>query len=169
MSPILQVAGAGGDAALYDRYLARLTAATAMPEEYYRFFNTLAAFHAPELVARTLRFALSSDVRSQDAPLLIAQMLGSQQTQDATWAFVQAEWPALVARLGTFQGIPNIVGSFSGFCSMEKADEIRTFFTTHRVPEAARSLQQSLERIEACAAIRSRQSPAFGKWLASRQ
>ncbi|MEO8680364.1 MAG: M1 family metallopeptidase [Vicinamibacterales bacterium] len=166
VSPILQVAAAGGDAALYDRYLARMTASAAMPEEYYRFFSTLATFHSPELVARTLRFALSPDARSQDAPQLIGQMLGSQQTQDAAWAFVQAEWPALVAKLGTFQGIPNIVGSFSGFCSMEKATEVRAFFTSHPVPEAARSLQQSLERIEACAAIKSRQSPAFGKWLA---
>ena len=168
VSPVLQVAAAGGDAALYDRYVARMTAAAAAPEEFYRYFNTLASFRDPALVKRTQQFALSPQARSQDAPQLFAQFLGSPATQDGTWALVKAEWPALIAKLGTFQGLPNIVGALGAFCSAEHAADIKAFFEAHPVPQAARALQQSLERIETCAAVKTRQSPAFGKWLATR-
>ena len=144
-----------------------MNASAASPEEYYRFFNTLPSFQDPALVSRTLRFALSADARSQDTPLLIAQMLGSPGTQEATWAFVKEEWPKLVTKLGTFQGIPNIVGGLSGFCSAERAGDIREFFETHPVREAFRPLQQALERVDACAELHGRQSPAFTRWLAA--
>ena len=168
VSPVLQVAAAGGDAALYDRFVARLTAAGATPDEYYRYFNTLPSFRDPALVTRTQQFALSSQVRSQDTPVLFGQLLGSPATQDGTWTLVKAEWPALIAKLGTFQGLPNIVGSLGAFCSADRAADIKAFFVAHPVPEAARALQQSLERIATCAAVKTRQSPAFGKWLAAR-
>jgi puromycin-sensitive aminopeptidase len=166
VTPILGVAAAGGDAPLYDRYVAAMKAATAQPEQYYRLFGSLPAFTAPELRARTLAFALSDDARSQDAPQMIAQLLGSESSQDAAWAFVQSEWPALTAKLGTFQGIPAIVGALSGYCSTEKAAEIKQFFAAHPVPEAARALQLTQERIASCVALKSRQSPAFEQWLA---
>ena len=49
VASVLQVAAAGGDAALYDRYVAKMNASIATPEEYYRFFNALAAFDDPAL------------------------------------------------------------------------------------------------------------------------
>jgi hypothetical protein len=168
VAPILNVAAAGGDAQLYDRYMAAMKAAAAQPEQYYRLFNSLPAFKAPELRARTLKFALSTDARSQDAPQLIVQLLGSEASQDETWAFVQSEWPALTAKFGTFQGIPAIVGALSGYCATEKAAEIKQFFAAHPVPEAARSLQLTQERIASCVALKTRQSPAFEKWLTAR-
>jgi len=162
---VLQVAAAGGDARLYDAYLARMKASADAPEEYYRFFNALAAFRDPALVSRTLRFALSTDARSQDTPLLLSQMLGGSATQEAAWTFVQREWTALTDKLGTFQGVPNVVGGLGAFCSSSRADEIKAFFEAHPVPETARVLQQSLERIQTCAAVSARQSPALGRWL----
>ena len=168
VSPVLQVAASGGDAALYDQFIARMNASASTPEEFYRYFNTLASFRDPALVARTRQFALSAGVRSQDAPLLFAQLLGSSATQDATWSVVKAEWPALIAKIGTFQGIPSIVGSLGAFCSADRAAEIKAFFAAHPVPEAARALQQALERIATCSAVKARQSPAFSKWLAAR-
>ena len=168
VAPILQVAASGGDAALYDRFVARLATATGSPEEYYRYFGALAGFRDQTLVARTLQFALSPQVRSQDTPLLIAQLLGPSSTQDAAWAFITSEWPALTAKLGTFQGIPNIVGSLGASCSTDRAAEVKTFFDAHPVPEASRVLQQSLERITSCAAVKARQAPAFGRWLGAR-
>ena len=165
VGPVLGVAAAGGDAALYDRYMAKLTAAGASPEDYYRFFNALPAFHQPALVARTLAFALSPDVRSQDTPVLVAALLASPASQQATWAFVKDQWPALTAKLGVFQGVPYVVSALGSFCSAESAADITAFFKAHPVPEAARALQQATERINACAAVHARQSPAFRRWL----
>ena len=144
-----------------------MNASVSTPEEYYRFFNSLSSFRDPALVKRTLQFAVSG-ARSQDVPLLLGQLMGTSAIQDSTWALVKAEWPALVAKLGTFQAAPYIVSSLGAFCSADKAAEIKAFFDAHPVPEAARALTQALERISTCTAVRTRQSPAFTKWLAAR-
>jgi puromycin-sensitive aminopeptidase len=44
---VLQVAALGGDAALYERYLAQLARPGIEPEEYYRYFNALSWFRDP--------------------------------------------------------------------------------------------------------------------------
>ena len=167
VAPVLQVAAAGGDARLYDQYVARMTASTAAPEEYYNVFNALPAFRDPALVTRTLEFALSPGARSQDTPLLVGQLLGSSAAQESTWTWVQAQWPALADKVGAFQGVPNIVGALGAFCSADRAADVKTFFDAHPVPAATRTLQQSIERITACAEVKARQAPAFGRWLAA--
>jgi len=163
VSAVLQVAAAGGDAALYDRYVAKMNASMATPEEYYRFFNALATFRGTALRTRTQTFALN-EARSQDTPLMLAQLLGSD-TDSASWNFVKENWPALVQKLGTFQGIPGIINALGAGCSESASAEMKAFFTAHPVPEAARALQQAYERIASCVAVDQRQSPAFTKWL----
>ncbi len=165
VAPVLQVAAAGGDAALYDRYLARVRASAKTPDEYYRFFNALPAFADPALARRTLEFALSDEVRSQDAPQLIGQLLAGSHG-DLAWTFVQAQWDAITGKVGDFQGLPNIVGALGAFCSAERSAEIAAFFKAHPVPAAARAVRQALERIESCTAVDVRQSPALTAWLA---
>ena len=103
--PALQVAAAGGDAALYDRYVAAAKASLNAPEQYYRLFNALASFRSPALAERTLAFALSPEVRSQDAPVLLGQLLNSS-AQDKTWAALSSQWDTVVGRLGDFQAVP---------------------------------------------------------------
>jgi aminopeptidase N len=163
----LRTAAASGDAALYDRYLARLDTLTAQPEEFYRFFNALAAFGEPALVQRTLTFAISPAVRTQDTGTLLAGLLSRPASREAAWTFVQSQWPALTQKLVTFQGIPTIIGSLGGFCSTERAIEVRQFFDKNAVPSAERALRQAIERIDNCTSLRTRQSPAFASWLTS--
>ena len=164
---VLQVAAMGGDAALYDRYMAQLKKPGLPPEEYYRFFNALSSFGDPALVSRTLQFALSDDVRTQDTGSLIGMLLGSGAARETTWQFTQKEWQTLVAKLGVFQGIPSVVRGLQSFCSTGRANEIRQFFTKNPVSSSERTLQQSIERIETCAAVQARQSPTLAAWLAT--
>jgi aminopeptidase N len=164
---VLQVGAYAGDEALYEQYMAKARGLTAQPEEYYRFVNALPAFRAPELVHRTLAFAISPEVRTQDTGSLIGGLLARPWSRDAAWDFTRSRWPALVAKLGTFQGLPTIIGSLGSFCSVKRAEEIKQFFARNPVPSAERTLRQSIERIENCAALVARQSPALEAWLAS--
>jgi puromycin-sensitive aminopeptidase len=147
--------------------MAAAKAAIATPEQYYRVFNALASFRAPELADRTLAFALSSEVRSQDAPTLLAQLLNSS-AQDKTWTTLSSQWDGIEKRLGSFQSLPYVVNALGGFCTAERATEIRAFFAAHPVPAAARGLAQALERIDSCVALDKRQSAPFSAWLAAR-
>jgi aminopeptidase N len=162
---VLRVAAAGGTRALYDAYHAQIRRHTANPEEYHRFFDALSWFRDPALIDRTLAFAVSDDVRSQDTGQLIAALLARPWSRDAAWTFVKAQWPTLTKRLGTFQGIPAIVGALGNFCSADAAADVRQFFNAHPVPAAQRTLRQALERTESCAALRERQQRPLTDWL----
>jgi aminopeptidase N len=164
---VLQVAAIAGDRALYDQYVAQLEKLADQPEEYYRFFTALSWFSDKALVDRTLQFALSPAVRTQDTGSLIAGLLTKPWSRDAAWAFTKAQWRTLTQRLGTFQGIPEIVGAVGSFCSTQDADDVRAFFKANPVPSSERTLQQATERIESCAAVDARQSRPFAAWLAA--
>jgi puromycin-sensitive aminopeptidase len=164
---VLRLAALGGDVMLYEQYLAQSRKHSADPEEYYRFFSALAWFQDPALVERTLNFALSPEVRTQDTGTLIAGLLGQPRSRDAAWRFVKAQWATLIQKLGTFQGIPGIIGALGSFCSEQAAMDIRQFFQKNPVLSSERSVRQTIERIEACAAVVDRQSPALTMWLAN--
>jgi aminopeptidase N len=163
--PVLRVAAVSGDTALYDQYMAQLGTLGSQPEEYYRFFGALAWFEQPALIERTLAFALSDRVRTQDTGQLIAALLVRPASQQATWEFVKAQWPTITQKLGAFQGIPAIVSATGSFCSAHAAEDVRQFFARNPVPRADRALRQALERIENCAALVARQSSVFTAWL----
>jgi aminopeptidase N len=162
---VLRVAAYGGDAALYDRYVAQLKKVEANPEEYYRFVDALPYFRDPALIKRTLSFAVSPNFRTQDTGQLLAMMMTRPWSRDATWAFVKKEWSTLVTKLGTFQGIPAIVGASGAFCSQEAATDVKTFFAKNPVESAERGIKIAVERIESCGAVRGRQAQPLKKWL----
>jgi aminopeptidase N len=165
---VLQVAAVSGDRALYDQYVAQLSARAAQPEEYYRFFNALPWFGDAALVNATLELAVSPAIRTQDTGALIAGLLDRPWARDTAWTFVKARWQTLVDTLGVFQGIPQIVGGLDAMCSTGAAADVKEFFAKNPVPAAQRGLQQSIERIENCAALDARQSPTLAAWLAAR-
>jgi aminopeptidase N len=166
---VLRVAAYGGDTALYRQYRERLRQLTSEPEEYYRYFNALASFRDPALMQETLAFATSPEVRSQDTGTLIAGLLARPWSREAAWAFVTANWTKLTERLGVFQGIPAVIGATANFCSAKASADVKGFFAAHPVPAAERGLRQAIERIESCAAVETRQSPALVTWLSDRE
>ena len=162
---VVNLAALDGDAALYDAYLERSRAA-ADPEEKYRYLNALTSFTGPALVRRTMDLVLSPQVRNQDAKILIAAMLGNRDTQRLAWDLLQARWDAVQEKTGEFVGNTVIVGGLSAFCDTGTLDEVKQFFTTHKVPDAQRTLQQAIERIGSCAALSGAQGRNFADWLA---
>ncbi len=168
-STVLEVAAVNGDRALYDQYRSQLARLASDPEEYYRFFNALPWFRDPALVQRTLDFAMSTAVRTQDVAVLIGGLMALPWGRDAAWTFTTAQWQTLTEKLGTFQGIPEIVKSLGAFCSTRRAEELKTFFARNPVSSSQRTIQQQIESVESCASLDARQSPALTRWLAAQR
>jgi hypothetical protein len=165
---VLQVAATGGDRALYERYRAKLPTLTSQPEEYYRYFNALAWFTDPALIQDTLAFSMTSAVRSQDTGTLLREMMRVPSARQATWAFIKDRWPALLEKLGVFQGIPRVVGSLGNLCTTADAADVRAFFAKHPEEAVERRIQQAIESIETCASVDAHQSAPLASWLAAR-
>jgi aminopeptidase N len=95
-------------------------------------------------------------------------MMVKPWSQDLTWEFVKTNWQTIVKSLGEFQGIPSIVESTGSFCSADRATEVRAFFERNPIPSSQRAMQQSIERIENCVALKERQSKPLAAWISSK-
>jgi aminopeptidase N len=159
----LAIAARSGDAALYEQVLQHAKNARA-PETYNRDLRTLAAFEDPALVQRTLEYAISGDVRSQDLATVLGSLMRNPAARGATWSFVQQHWDALTPKLDNYSmGVT--VSMTESFCDPADRDSVQQFFTAHPLPAAERSLRQTMEAIGNCIDMRQRQSANLASWL----
>jgi aminopeptidase N len=157
------LAALNGDPAFYDKIMGALKSAK-MPEEYYGYLFTLAQFSDPKLLQRTLDFAISPDVRSQDALQLIGGVIQNPVGEKLAWDFVQTHWDAVAKAGGPFASA-QVVGATAVFCDAGMRDQVTDFFAAHKVEAAERTFRQSIERINNCVDLKSRQEPQLSSWL----
>ena len=162
-SSALALAALNGDSAFYDQVMAA-TKNPKSPEQYYVYFSTLTRFSDPKLLQRTLDFAVSPDVRSQDALRLIAGVMRNPAGQDLAWSFVRSHWDAVAKAGGPFASAA-VVGSTGGFCDAGMRDQVTDFFSAHKIAAAERTYKQSIERINNCIDLKSHQEPQLASWL----
>ena len=152
-----------GDQMFYDKLLATLKNAQS-PEEYYMALFALPRFGDPKLLQRTLDYAISPDVRSQDALLLISDVMRNPAGEKLAWDFVLAHWDAVQKVGGPFASA-EIVNATSSFCDANMRDQVVDFFAAHKVEGAQRTYRQSIERINNCVDLKSQQEPQLASWL----
>jgi aminopeptidase N/puromycin-sensitive aminopeptidase len=152
-----------GDRAFYDRVMAALKNPKS-PEEYYMYFFTLPQFSDPKLLQRTLEFAISPDVRSQDALQLVTGVLQNWAGEKLAWDFIQSHWDAIQKSGGPFASA-QVVNATSSFCDSGMRDRVADFFAAHKVEAAERTYKQSIERINNCVSLKSQQESQLASWL----
>jgi aminopeptidase N/puromycin-sensitive aminopeptidase len=134
------------------------------PEEYYVYLFTLPQFGDPKLLQRTLDFALSPDVRSQDALGVVTSVMGNPAGEQLAWNFVRQHWPEIEKAGGPFASA-QVVGATSVFCDTASREQVTEFFTAHKVAAAERTYKQSIERINNCVDLKSQQETKLASWL----
>jgi aminopeptidase N len=157
------LAALNGDQAFYDRVMAALKKPKS-PEEYYMYFFTLPHFSDLKLLQRTLDFAISPDVRSQDALQLVTAVLQNPAGEKLAWDFIQSHWDAVQKSGGPFASA-EVVGATSSFCDAGMRDQVADFFAAHKIEAAERTYKQSIERINNCVDLKSQQQPQLASWL----
>ena len=128
------------------------------------YFSALAQFGDPNLLQRTLDFAVSPDVRSQDALGLITRVMRNPAGEKMAWDFIQSHWDAVAKAGGPFASA-EIVGATSSFCDAGMRDQVTQFFSAHKIEAAERTYKQSIERINNCVDLKSQQEPQLASWL----
>jgi len=157
------LAALNGDSAFYDRVMAA-TKNPKSPELYYTYLFTLPRFNDPKLLQRTLDFAISPEVRSQDSLRVITTVMRNPAGRDLAWDFVRSHWDAIAKAGGPFASAA-VVGATSVFCDTGMRDQVTEFFSTHQVAAAERTYKQSIERINNCVDFKSQQQPQLASWL----
>lgn len=127
------------------------------PAEKGSAVGALASAEEPELVAMLLADALSNKdaFTSRQAGTLVGGFMGNLETRATTWVWFQENFDVYVenrvadVRRGS---MPRYAG---GFCSTERASEAEAFFESKAdiIAGYERSLAQTLERVQLCAAL----------------
>jgi aminopeptidase N len=164
---IVRVAARRGDAKLWERFLAASRSATS-PADRYRYLYALSAFEDRALIDRGLNFSLTSDLRSQDTPGFLGRYLANPTARGRAWAFIKQHWNELAPKITIALGDVRLVQALGSFCDASTREDIRSFFSVHRLPAAARALNQTIERINSCVAMKDKQTAPLASWLASR-
>jgi hypothetical protein len=157
------LAASNGGPDFYDKIMAAMKGSKT-PEQYYLYFYTLPNFSDAHLVQRTLDFAISPAVRSQDSLGLIGNVMGNPDGQKLAWDFVRSHWEEVVKAGGPFASA-QLQGNVGVFCDSAMKDQVQEFFSAHPSSAAERTLRQSMERINNCIAMKTQQSGQLASWL----
>jgi len=165
LNAYVTAAAISGDEALYEDFL-RMSRSADRPEERNRFLFALAAFRDRALLTRTVEYALTPEVRAQDAPLLIARVFDNPDGRVVAWPLVQQHWTAILDKTHGFAGSGRIIDAMGAFCRSDVLDDMERFFRTHPVPSTERTRRQALDRIATCARVAPSQQQGLETWLA---
>ncbi len=165
LRPILALAAASGDAALYERLFARAQGAQEQRQRE-RLIRALSEFREPALVQRSLELLKDPAFDARELQPLLWGALRNKATQRSTYEYLKAHYAELaprlsgpaIARLSTVGGV---------FCDPKDRQDVSAFFAPRAgaAPGGQRILAQTLERIDQCAVLKSRQQPNVAAFL----
>jgi puromycin-sensitive aminopeptidase len=144
-STIVTVAATAGGPGEFETFL-DLYRHPATPQAESRYLYSLTAFRDPRLAARVFELA-RTEVRSQNAPFVVQQLLAHRDHGPATWTRVRGSWDDLMARFPA-NIVPRMLDGVRLLCrDRDLADDVRGFIRTHPVPSGQRTVDQVVERL----------------------
>jgi puromycin-sensitive aminopeptidase len=143
----------------YDTFVERYKSA-ATPQEEQRFLFGLATFQDRDLVLRTAEKTLTDEVRTQNAPYLVASLMHNLAGGDLAWEFTKAHWETMLARFPE-NSIVRMCEGVTALATPELEADVQRFFSEHPVPAAGKTLQQHLERLHIAVVFRRREAEAL--------
>jgi aminopeptidase N/puromycin-sensitive aminopeptidase len=164
-SPAISITAATGDAALYEK-LRSVAERTGDPDLQNDALILLTRFADPALVTRTLDYATSGKVRTQDSWKLIAAELQQPDTQAVAWDYLQQHWTQVKAQLTVASGA-RLVTATGSFCTVEQRKQVVDFFQAHPVEATERTLAKALDSIDDCVRFRTAQTDPLREWLST--
>ncbi len=159
----IKVAAQHGDAAFFDQ-LQAVSQTAGDPQLRNDALQALARFRDPALVIRTLDYAMSAQVKNQDAVRLVRIEMSDRRTRDLAWQWVQQNWSRVQAQITTWGG-GSLVESTGNFCSAERSSQVTEFFREHTVQAASHALDRARDNITDCVDLRAAQGPNLKLWL----
>ena len=151
------------DRAAYERLWSAYVGART-PIEQARFLRAVADVADVDLATATLDRILDGSIRTQDRAWVFARLLSSS-AGPTVWRRATERWDAF---LDAIPGLTRsrIVEGISALSQPGVAEEVGAFLAEHPLPEAAHSVRQNLERLDANVRLRARETPVVTAYFA---
>ncbi len=152
-----------GDAALHRRFVdAAMTSESA--QEKRRFLLALGDFRDEKLIDRTLTFALTDSVATQDVAFLFMRLFANSTARERTWEFMQHRWDRIRKRVPPHM-CSYLVEMTPALLTNEYKREVAKFFRANPVPTGERALRQALERFDWYRGFRDSAAKDLVEWM----
>ncbi|MFV1961486.1 MAG: M1 family metallopeptidase [Acidimicrobiia bacterium] len=130
---------------------------SATPLDQIRYLRAVSGVSAEEQALSTLDKVIEGDIRTQDGYWVFGRLLMGK-SGPAVWAGARTRWnevlEAMPGRTRTW-----LVEGISALSEPQVAADVTAFLAEHPIPEATRALAQNLEKLEANAQFRQRETP----------
>jgi puromycin-sensitive aminopeptidase len=158
------VAAATGDEADFERFVDGFRHAPT-PQEQLRYAYSLAEFPTAELVLRACEFAMSGEMKTQNAPFVLARCIANRDQGAVAWRFVREHWQQANEQFPN-NTIVRMIDPVKLLNTDQDLADVQGFFSEHAIPQAAKTLDQVLERQKVNVALRNRESARLASALA---
>ena len=125
----------------YDGLISRYTKSTT-DEKRLRYLEGLASFKNPELVAKTLDFALSGKVKRQDVRNVILYATANPDAKTAIWQWFKNNMAKLEAMYSGTAQFSIILREYFSIVGVGRLAEVEKFFSEHKVTGADIALER---------------------------
>jgi puromycin-sensitive aminopeptidase len=159
------IIAATGDAGDYDRMLAKYRNGDT-PQVQLRHLYSLAEFDDAGLLGRTCELAMSDEVKTQNAPFLLRACIGNRRHGQVAWEFVRRNWSAINERFPR-NTIVRLIETVKLLDQPTDVADVQAFFAEHPIEQAAKTLEQILERQRVNADVRARNEDSVRYALAT--
>lgn len=154
-----------GDQARFDEFLA-LAEKAPTTQEKLRFLGALGNFREEGLYKKAIEMTLSGEIRTQDAPFILAGIIGSEHAGETAWDFMRDNWTKIVATYPD-NAVPRMVSACSALDTPELQAEVVDFFTKNKVKEGDMAVAQMIERLSVNVGLRESETPKLTSYLES--
>ncbi len=125
----------------YDGLISRYTKSTT-DEERLRFLEGLVSFKNPELIAKTLDFALSGKVKRQDVRNVILYATSNPDGRTVVWQWFKKNMTKLEAMYAGTAQFSIILREYFSIIGVGLAAEVEKFFSEHKIIGADIALER---------------------------
>ena len=162
---IYALASENGDEDTFNKLL-KMYKDTDNQQEKDRISRALSSFEQVDLLQKTLEFAISDEVRAQDAVFVIAGVGANPKGRELTLEFIKKNWKLFKERYGGGHFLlARLLQSIDSLVKTSDADDIEEFFKKNPAPEATRTISQVLEQIRSNAMWLQRDKKGIEQFL----
>jgi cytosol alanyl aminopeptidase len=165
---VLGVVGEDVDRALWDSVKAQLAKTD---DQILRghLLSVLTSARSADLVPLIRDLAFDPILRPTEVTAPVWALLGRDETRDATWQWVKANFDRLLAAVPKHHGQTQLISMGGVFCDDAHAADVQSFFSAEKIAKiegAPRVLASTLEEVRLCAAKRKVHEPSARAFFA---
>ena len=157
------VVAVNGTTADFDEFVARWKGAVT-PQEENRYLYAMPLFPGEAELDRVLAMASNGEIRTQNAPFVLQLTLRHLDLSSRAWRHMRQHWNDLNEQFPT-----NLVGRMIAGLRVSSDESLLTdassFVAEHPIPQAAKSVDQTIERMQVNVALRARSEQGLASEL----